>query len=72
MKSERKLVQVVLRSGPGLLRPHLLTCWVEPKVKVGDFITLKDHEDPKQLWEVLRVGIEQSASDIKRGWDNNY
>lgn len=62
-KEPRKLVQVDLRSGD-----RLLTCWVEPKVKVGDSITLKDTDEPERLWLVLRVGIEQKATDIKRGW----
>jgi hypothetical protein len=47
------------------------TCWVEPKVKVGDSVTLKDTPEPQRLWEVMRVGQVQSASDIKRGWSNN-
>lgn len=60
------LVQVDLRSGN-----RLLTCWVEPRVKVGDQITLKNSGDSKRFWDVLRVGEVRSAGDIKRGWNNN-
>ncbi|WP_157631557.1 hypothetical protein [Catelliglobosispora koreensis] len=60
------LVQVDLRSDN-----RLLTCWVEPKVKVGDQITLKNSGDPTVRWDVVRVGVPRSAGDIKRGWNNN-
>lgn len=60
------LVQVDLRCGD-----RLLTCWVEPKVKVGNRITLKNHENPRLFWEVLRVGEPTDPSQIKRGWNNN-
>lgn len=63
----RMLTQVDLRSDN-----RLLTCWVEPKVVVGNRITLKDTDEPERLWEVLRVGVKQKATDVKRGWDNNY
>lgn len=58
------LVQVDLRSGP-----RVLTCWVEPRVKVGDLITLKDTDEPDRCWEVQRVGEPREAAEIKRGWD---
>lgn len=60
------LVQVDLQSGN-----RYLTCWIEPKVKVGDCVTLKNHENPKLLWRVLRIGTPQEASKINRGWHNN-
>ena len=60
------LVQVDLRSDD-----RYLTCWVEPRVKVGDQITLKNSEEPGRRWDVIRVGAPQAASAIKRGWDNN-
>lgn len=60
------LVQVDLRSGN-----RIMTCWVEPRVKVGNAITLKNHREPSRLWEVLRVGQPQDPSQIKRGWNNN-
>jgi hypothetical protein len=60
------LVQVDLRSGD-----RYRTCWVEPRVAVGDQITLKNSDEPKLRWDVLRVGETRASSDIKRGWDNN-
>lgn len=60
------LVQVDLRSGA-----TALTCWVEPKVKRGDQITLKNSGEPGQWWDVIRVGERLEASGIKRGWNNN-
>jgi hypothetical protein len=59
-----KLVQVDLRSDD-----RLLTCWVEPRVRAGDRITLKSSDEPGRLWDVLRVGEVRDATDIKRGWD---
>jgi len=49
----------------------VLTCWVEPRVKPGDRITLTNSIEPQRLWEVLRVGDVRSSGDIKRGWSNN-
>jgi hypothetical protein len=60
------LVQVDLRSDN-----RLLTCWVEPRVRPGDRVTLKNSAEPRRLWDVLRVGAARPAGDIKRGWDNN-
>ena len=60
------LVQVDLRSDN-----RVLTCWVEPRVKVGDKITLKNSDDPRRLWSVTRVGDQKAASSINRGWNNN-
>jgi len=59
-------VQVDLQCGD-----RHLTCWVEPKVKVGNRITLKNHENPRLFWRVLRVGEPLDQSQIKRGWNNN-
>jgi hypothetical protein len=61
-----KLVQVDLRSN-NVYR----TCWVEPRVRVGDQVTLKDSVDPGRRWDVLRVGAVRSSNEIKRGWNNN-
>jgi hypothetical protein len=60
------LVQVNLRSDN-----RFLTCWVEPRVKAGDQITLKNSAEPKLRWDVLQVGDARPAGDIKRGWNNN-
>lgn len=60
------LVQTDLVSGD-----RHLTCWVEPRIKVGDRITLKNHAEPSLMWEVLRVGEPRERSSINRGWNNN-
>jgi len=60
------LVQVDLRSDN-----REMTCWVEDKVKVGNVITLKNHQEPSMMWEVLRVGEPKDRSQINRGWNNN-
>jgi hypothetical protein len=60
-------VQVELRSDN-----RMLVCWIEPRVKVGDQVTLKSADEPLRRWDVLRVGEVRSAGDIKRGWNNNY
>ena len=60
------LVQVDLRSDS-----RYLTCWVEPRVRVGDQVTLKSSEEPARRWDVLRVGSPQPSGAIKRGWHNN-
>jgi hypothetical protein len=61
------LAQVDLRSGN-----RLLTCWLEPRVRVGDQVTLKSSDEPTRRWDVLRVGAVRAAGDIKRGWSNDY
>jgi len=60
------LVQVDLRS-----ENRVRTCWVEPKVRVGDRITLKNSDEPARLWEVTRVGEPRQSADIKRGWNGD-
>ena len=60
------LVQVDLEAGS-----RRMTCWVEPKVRGGNRITLKNHENPKLLWDVTRVGEPRDPGQIKRGWNNN-
>lgn len=60
------LVQAELRSGD----THT-TCWVEPKIKVGDRITLKNSDEPDRLWDVMNLGAQQTAGSINHGWDNN-
>jgi hypothetical protein len=60
------LVQVDLRSAN-----RYLTCWVEPRVRVGDQVPLKNSDEPTRRWDVLRVGDARPLNDIKRGWNNN-
>lgn len=61
------LVQVDLRSDN-----RFLTCWVEPRVRVGDRITLKNSDIPTRMWDVLRVGSPRAATDIKHRWNFDY
>ena len=60
------VVQVDLRS-----ENTFRTCWVDPRVKVGDQVTLKNSDEPLRRWDVLRVGEPRPSRDIKRGWHNN-
>jgi hypothetical protein len=60
------LVQVDLRSDN-----RYLTCWLEPRVRPGDQVTLRNSPDPDRRWDVLRVGLARPSGDIKRGWNNN-
>jgi hypothetical protein len=61
-----RLVQVDLRADN-----RRLTCWVPPRVRVGDRITLANHAEPRRLWDVLRVGAPGSSGEIHRGWHND-
>lgn len=62
-----KVVQVRLTSGDS----HL-TAWVENKIKVGNRITLKDSDDPDQMWEIISIDSEPvEQSSVNRGWHNN-
>lgn len=47
------------------------TCWVEPKVRVGDVITLKDSDEPSRLWIVRRVGEPVPRSSVRQDWHND-
>jgi hypothetical protein len=44
-----------------------LTCWVDKHVKVGDIITLRDHDDEQvsYLWTVREV---HGGARPERGW----
>lgn len=59
-------MQAFLRSGT-----TVRTCWIEPRVKVGDEITLKNSEDPGRRWAVLATGTPRPADQINHGWSNN-
>lgn len=61
------LVQVDLRS-----ENRFLTCWLEPRVRTGDRITLKNSAVSSRLWDVIRVGEPRAAGDIKRRWNFDY
>jgi hypothetical protein len=60
------LVQAELRSGD-----TRTTAWVEPRIKAGDVITLKNSDEPARRWEVVSLGARQAAGSINHGWDNN-
>lgn len=67
MSKTSKIVQAELRSGTAYLM-----CWIdEGKAKVGDLITLKDHDNPRKLWTILSFGAIKEKSEINRGWSNN-
>lgn len=59
-------VQVELQSG----KWHR-TCWVEPRCKVGDRISLKNSPEPHRLWDVLSVSQPISAESINWGFKND-
>jgi hypothetical protein len=60
------LVQVDLRSDN-----RVRTCWVEPRVRVGDRVTLRNSTEPARLWDVTRVGTPRGSGDIRRCWDTD-
>jgi len=61
-KDERVQVRLVANDS------HL-TCWVDQKVKVGNFITLKNSETPSQMWEVVSVSEPKNVSQINSNRD---
>ena len=61
-----KLVQCHLKSDT-----KETVAWLEPKIKVGNQITLKDSDEPERLWEFLSIGEPRDKTDIHRGWNNN-
>jgi hypothetical protein len=56
------LRQVRLRAGGNTE----LTCWVDKHVKVGNLITLKNSDDPGELWTVMEV--YDTGAPPERGW----
>ena len=62
----KELVQCLLKSDA-----KYTVGWLEPKIKVGNQITLKDSSDPDRLWTVQSVSAPRSVTDIHRGWNNN-
>lgn len=64
------VVQVLLRDEAN----GRMTCNVEARkdVVVGNWITLKDSDDPDKLWLVTHVyDTKRDKNSIPRGWDNN-
>ena len=67
-----KIQQAYLRSEHN----EVMTTWldVQPKLKLGAFITLKDFNDPETKWEVIFLFDdvrEATDFDFHRKWDNN-
>ncbi len=40
-------------------------------VKVGNFVTLKDSENPELKWKITSVGQPLNFAHIHRTWNNN-
>jgi hypothetical protein len=57
------VVQVQLQSGT-----TVRTCWVAPRVKSGDEITLKNSEDPQRLWRVMTVTAPFPVDGLHKDW----
>lgn len=62
-KKEQWRVQCRLKSGNAQL-----TAWLDPRAKVGKFVTLKDSFDPEQRWEIISVGEPQLLDKINKDW----
>ena len=43
----------------------------DPRLKLGSEITLKDSENPEQLWVVMEMHEVVKRTDINVGWNNN-
>jgi hypothetical protein len=62
-----ELAQAHLQSGT-----TVRTCWIEARVQAGDEVTLKNSEDPRRWWKVVRVEPgRRTAAEINRGWNND-
>jgi hypothetical protein len=48
-----------------------LTAWLEDKARVGQFVTLKNSDEPGRMWEVVDKYASVELSSINRGWNNN-
>jgi hypothetical protein len=57
------VVQVQLQSGT-----TVRTCWLSPRVRPGDRVTLKNSEDPERWWTVLTVTTPFPADGLHRDW----
>lgn len=64
------VVQVLLRDeGNGRMTVNVDA---RPDVKAGNWITLKDSDDPTKLWLITHVyETKRDKGSIPRGWDNN-
>lgn len=48
-----------------------MTVWLEDRATPGDFVTLKNSDDPLRRWRVLDTFGACELSSINRGWNNN-
>jgi hypothetical protein len=65
-KSTKKMRQFKLRHG----NTHT-TCYLEddPRLKVGNRVTLKTSDDPKKLWEIeSRSEVTTELGSINQAW----
>lgn len=61
--------QVNLSSGDSVLTANLPD---SPKLRVGNSVTLKDHDDPTRWWKIDRVSEHvHDKSELKTKWNNN-
>lgn len=59
---------------------HRITCWLESsdKLKVGNSLTLKDHEQPDWWWNVIAVGepmpkaLVKDSHNAEKWHENDY
>lgn len=61
----KTMYQCVLKSGN-----RKIVTWLsdEKPFKAGDFVTLKTHDDPAMLWEVITKGEASTSAEIKQTW----
>jgi hypothetical protein len=61
------VAQALLRSGT----THR-TCWIEPRCRPGDQITLRNAGEPDRRWDVLWMSAERrDVASLHRDWRNN-
>jgi len=64
--------QCNLRSGQSLM-----TCWLEDKIQVGWRVTLKDSDNPSELWTIESIGDtalprkEIKGAHASKDWHKN-
>ena len=49
---------------------QILITWLSNDIEfeVGNFVTLKDTDEPKRLWKVITKGKGHPRSDVKQKW----
>lgn len=64
---EKLMYQCRLESGNAVMIVWLSD---EKSFKVGDFVTLKDSDEPQRKWKVTTKGKGHPISDVKQKWDS--